>query len=79
MTCALGCGCDQRPPGFVLDGPGVFLGQGAGYQIIRQPVGWNVVDPDGETIYMPGTLAATLDRANADATLHARAAGHGHP
>ena len=42
-------------------------------------LGWDVVTGDAEPVLTPGTHASTLDVANALATKHARAAGHGHP
>lgn len=77
--CAVGCPCASKPSGFVPTGAvGVWLGQGAGYMLVKSPTRWRVLDPNGLEIE-PHPKADTMDEANSLATKHARAAGHAHP
>lgn len=79
MICT--CGCMARGPGFDQSGArGVWVGRGAGYQLVKLAVGWDVLDPRGVGLSLPeDERPQTLDDANALAVRLAREAGHGHP
>ena len=59
---------------------GIWIGRGAGYQLVKLEVGWDVLDPRGVGLSLPeDERPQTLDDANALAVRLAREAGHGHP
>lgn len=79
-TCSCGC-MEPRRQGFESTPvQGIYKGRGAGYQLVRRKLGWDVIDEKGRSIYaVARVLATSLDAANMAATKHAREAGHGHP
>ena len=82
-TCTCGCVTTSDAPGFgrFTEAAGVWIGRGAGYQLVRRTLGWEVLAPDDDSIFAgrEPALVETFDLANAAATKHAREAGHGHP
>lgn len=92
--CKCGCNQQPARAGFEQVEPGRWKGRGAGYEIRRVLLGWAVRGPNGDIEDEQGAvdkaqrrsallaqqpIPTTMDEANMVATLHARAAGHGHP
>lgn len=75
------CGClEPNRQGLERIEAGLYKGRGAGYQIVRRALGWDVLAPEGDSILVgQAALVETFDLANAAAVKHAREAGHGHP
>ena len=78
--CACGC-LEPTRQGFEQSGVrGIWVGRGAGYQLVKLPVGWDVLTPGGVGLLLPeDQRPQTFDDANALAVRMAREAGHGHP
>lgn len=81
--CKCGCMTTADAPGFdrFMDTRGVWIGRGAGYQLVKRTLGWDVLSPSGDSIFADRApaLVETFDLTNAAAVKHAREAGHGHP